>query len=768
VTSRGNICIVTCDIVGPIRNGGIGTAYYNLALALSRAGHRVTVLYALGRYCESKTIAHWVRHYRRLGITFVPLERADVRGHDALKISYSVYRWLQDKTFDVVHCHEWRGVGFYTALARRQGLCLESATLCVGTHSPSLWHLEGMNETADADALEVDFMERETVARADVLWSPSRYMASWMQREGWRLRRRVLFRHCLLLDAQPAGRRSAGPRPELVFFGRLESRKGLELFCDALDRLAASGESPASVTFLGKPSSVGGVPSGDYLAQRGAQWPFSWRILGTLDRDAAMAYLREPGRVAVLPSRVDNLPYTVAECLADGIPFIASATGGIPEMICTADRARVLFSFSAGALAERLARIVRDGFEAAAPAIPASRTHRDWLRWHDVVVTRTRRRSAPARRRHAMPLVSVCLTHHNRPQFLAAALESIRRQDYPRVEVVLVDDGSDRPDAIAALDALEREFRARRWTLVRQPNRYLGAARNAAVAAARGRYVLFMDDDNLALPHEISTFVRAAQRTGADILTCSLRVFQSDSPAPGRLRGHVWPFLGGAMGPGLRRNVFGDANAFFRRDVFARIGGFTEDVGVGCEDWEIFARAVLRGLRLEVVPEPLVMYRQSPRGMLSSTSRHANEMRALRPYLGLMPPPLRPLVHLARQPASTTAPQAVAADHVTRAIVFGSGEAGRLAIELATRCGWTVPWIVDNNPMAWTTSAHGRQVRAPETLTVDRGDLVIVASLAGKPAISGQLERMGLRPGADFVHFLDPVRVGGLTMQVSL
>jgi glycosyltransferase involved in cell wall biosynthesis len=770
VRSPLRVCIVTCDIVGPIRNGGIGTAYYNLALALARAGHRVTVLYALGHYCETGTIAQWVRRYRRLGITFVPLEREDVQGHDALKVSYSVYHWLRRRTFDVVHCHEWRGVGFYTALAKRQGLCLSSATLCVGTHSPVLWHLEGMNETADADALEVDFMERETVARADVLWSPSRYMLAWMRREGWRLPRRILCRPCLLLDAGRAAVRRAPARSELVFFGRLEARKGLELFCDALDQLVDRGDAPASVTFLGKAASVGGVPSAEYLHRRGTRWPFAWQVIGTLDRDGAMDYLRAPGRIAVLPSRLDNLPYTVAECLGAGIPFIASDTGGIPEMIRARDRARILFPLHAGALADRLGQLLREGLTPATPRVPADRTLAGWLAWHERLRP-ARGRTPRADRRRGLrraPLVSVCITHRNRPELLAAALDSIRRQDYPRLQVVLVDDGSDRPEALAALTALEAEWRERRWTLLRQPNRYLGAARNAAIAAARGDYVLFMDDDNLATPHEVSTFVRAARRSGADILTCSLNVFQDARPAPERPSSHVWPFLGGALGPGLRRNVFGDANAFFRRDVFARIGGFTEDVGVGCEDWELFARAVLRGLRLDTVPEPLVRYRQSPQGMLGSTAKHANEMRALRPYLGLLPPAMRPLVHLARHATSAAAASMPRpADHVTRAIVFGSGEAGRLAIDLASRCGWTVPWIVDNNPMTWNTCAHGRPVRAPASLAQDRGDLVIVASVAGKPAISAQLERMGLRAGADFVHFLDPIRVGGLTMQVN-
>jgi glycosyltransferase involved in cell wall biosynthesis/GT2 family glycosyltransferase len=780
VTTPLRVCIATCDIVGPIRNGGIGTAYYSLALALARAGHHVTVLYALGTFCESRTIDHWRDAYAAQGIEFVPLPATNLQGHSALKMSYAAYVWLKARRFDVVHFHEWRGLGFYTTLAKRQGLCLPDAVICVGAHSPVLWHLEGMNELADADTLEVDFMERESVARADVLWSPSAHMLAWMRREGWTLPRRLVRKPYILLDLEPATARRAGPGPELVFFGRLETRKGLDLFCDALDRLAARGEAPPAVTFLGKVASVGGVPSDTYVTTRAARWPFTWRIESALDRDGAMAYLRAGNRVGVLPSRIDNLPYTVLECLGQRIPFVAAATGGIPEMIAPADRARVLFDPTAGALADRLATVLRDGLAPARLRVGASRTLAGWLAWHRQIAPRDALPNAQAQRSPLTtrddsvrcsvpaPLVSVCLTHHNRPELLETALESIRRQDYAPIEVILVDDGSDRRDAMRYLETLEPEFRRRGWTLLRQPNRYLGAARNAAIAAARGTYVLFMDDDNVAVPHEVRTFVRAAECTGADILTCLLDVFQSARADQEASTVHLWPFLGGAVGPGLLRNVFGDANALFRRDVFDRIGGFTEDVGIGCEDWELFARAVLRGLRLEVVPEPLVRYRQAPGSMLHSTPAHANRMRALRPYLGLLPARLRPLVHLARQERAATGQKAARLDHVRRAVVFGSGEAGRLAIGLADRCGWSVPWIVDNNPATWNSTAHGLPVRAPDSLTRDEVDLVIVASLAGKSAIAAQLERMGLAPGSDFVHFLDPVRVGGTVTQVHL
>lgn len=762
------ICIVTCDIVGPIRNGGIGTAYYSLARLLADAGHRVTVLYALGRHCEHRTIDHWVEEYRRMGIEFVPVpDDLDLRGHSSMKIAHAVHRWLRDRHFDVVHAHEWRGIAFYALSAKRQGLTLQDSLVCVGAHSPVLWHKEGMNELASAEELEVDFMERQSVALADVLWSPSAHMIQWMRREGWRLPRRVMTRQYVVLGAgrDAAAQPPAAPVRELVFFGRLETRKGLDVFCDALDRLVKGGVAVPRVTFLGKPASVGGVPSETYLRQRAHRWPFRWHIIGDRDRDEALAYLAEHGRLAVLPSRIDNLPYTVLECLAQGIPFLASDTGGIPEMIRDEDRASVLFDLTPASLAEHLQRALITGARAVRPRVPFELANRDWLDWHSRA-----RRGRPVRLRPAFtPLVSIVLTHFNRPQLLAQALDSIRRQDYPELEVILVDDGSDAPEAVRFVASLEQEFEARRWRIVRQANRYLGAARNRGIREARGSYVLFMDDDNIAEPHEVSTFVRAAAASGADILTCFLRVFQGAEPRLSDDGTYCWPFLGAAVSPGVTRNSFGDANAFVRRTVFGRVGGFTEDVGVGCEDWEFFARATLAGCRLMVVPEPLVRYRHG-QGMLNSTSQHANRMRALRPYFAHVPPPLRGLLHLAHSPAQGPAgpPPAARLDHVRRAVVFGTGEGGRAALTLAARCGWKVEYLVDNNAAVWESEAYGLGVRPPRALEARDYDLVIVASQAGKAAIFHQLEEMGLSHAEHFVHFLEPVSVSGVTAQVVL
>ena len=107
-------------------------------------------------------------------------------------------------------------------------------------------------------------------------------------------------------------------------------------------------------------------------------------------------------------------------------------------------------------------------------------------------------------------------------------------------------------------------------------------------------------------------------------------------------------------------------------------------------------------------------------------------------------------------------------DHVKRAVIFGTGEAGRRALELAGRCGWDVPYFVDNNETRWNSVACDRPVQPPTSLEQRDFDVVIVASLAGKQAILSQLGRMGLAGPENVVHFLDPISVSAVTMQVSM
>ena len=94
-------------------------------------------------------------------------------------------------------------------------------------------------------------------------------------------------------------------------------------------------------------------------------------------------------------------------------------------------------------------------------------------------------------------------------------------------------------------------------------------------------------------------------------------------------------------------NCLGDTNALVRRDSFFALGGFTEDFGHNHEDKELFTRAVLRGYRLEVIPEALYWYRENPQGINLSSDPYLNNMRGLRPYREVLPPSMEHLLNFA-------------------------------------------------------------------------------------------------------------------------
>lgn len=631
------IAVITSDVThadGPLE---IGQAMTTLADTLAADGHDVTLAAIEEPFAPPDPSESWLKQRKGRPARSLMVPASDVPidepWHKAR--SYEAYRWLKQQSFDVIHFAESCGHAYYSVVAKHQGLAFEESTLIVNVQGPRIWQRLGRFEYVDRiDDLEVSFMERQSIALGDVAIVPNQHLLNWMKSWSWELPARCHVQPNLFRDPEkPAATPTVHPINELVFLGRLDAAKGLGIFCEALDRIAKHGPD-VRITFLGPVGSILGRAADDFIHERALNWPFPWEIIPRFD----LNYLHAESRLAVIPFLMEGSSRCVQECLAAGVPFVASDVGGTAELIHADDRSDVLFQPHPKRLAERLFRCLEEGGSTARPAIVARANRQAWLEWH--------RHLPPVERRslgESQPLVSVCIPHHDRPTLLQQALESIERQTYPNIEVVVVDDGSASVEAKEFLSRLEPRFAERNWQLIRQENRYPGAARNKAARQARGKYVLFMDDDNYATPGEISTLVRVAERTGADFLTSVINVFKGAKPPGNRPLKH-WLPLGSALAAGVLNNCFGDMNALVRRDTFLALGGMTEDYGLSHEDWELFAKATLHGYKLEVVPEPLFWYRVTEGSITHSTLQAANYLRHLRPYLETVPESLRELL----------------------------------------------------------------------------------------------------------------------------
>jgi GT2 family glycosyltransferase/glycosyltransferase involved in cell wall biosynthesis len=632
------ICLVSNEILGAHRNGGIGTATSHLAMLLAANGHSVTLFYAGSEPLDP--LSPWASHYKTVSIAVSHHPRSYVNLRPPwMKQPVAIYEQLQYQTFDVILFQEWMALGHSCLIAKRAGLAFEHTTLGVITHSSTPWLLEANRSFPKSHAeLALMHMEQQTVELADAVVSPSHHLMEWMNRAGWKLPKSVSVIPYFLEGPKMLGadehsvvrRHKLMVKPShLVFFGRLEERKGIEIFLSAI-AVEELKRFRFKLTFLGRPATRSIEDIRTFVSNHRPDLMANIEFQTQLSSDEAQTFLSSVDCVPVIPSLVDNSPCVVYESLKLRLPFIAAASGGIPELIDSRDWDRCLFEPTVPSLARKLNEVLSAQFwEPPRPSYDQQEIGKRWLAWLEQQAP-----NLPATKASigaGAVDTTVVITHFERPRLVEQNLRALAMQSDRNFDVVLVDDGSKSDAALAFLDRAGRGIAGLAVNVVRQSNKYLGAARNEGIRHAQGSFIVFLDDDNIPFPNMVEVFRRAAHHSETDIVTCQMQFFHDPSGEPDfqeLITGQRWAFSGGPVALGVIQNCFGDATAIYKREVFERIGYFHEIPGVTLEDWQLHLRARLEGLSLLSLPLPLFWYRVTPDSMSKTTSVYAN-MRAV-------------------------------------------------------------------------------------------------------------------------------------------
>lgn len=178
------------------------------------------------------------------------------------------------------------------------------------------------------------------------------------------------------------------------------------------------------------------------------------------------------------------------------------------------------------------------------------------------------------------PLLSVIVCTWNSGDRARETLVSLAHQSLPRdrYEVIVIDNASD--DGTA--ERLARWSGPLGFRIAREEKLGLCHARNRGVAEARGRYLLFMDDDAVAPAHLLETYARAARRHRPELMGGPAHGLWESEP-PRWLQTFHWRgfslFSYGARQRWVRGNEFFlGCNVVFRRDVFDRFGLFDPEL----------------------------------------------------------------------------------------------------------------------------------------------------------------------------------------------
>lgn len=634
-------CIVTPDFIGPIKNGGIGTACYELARYLStECGAEITVLFtsivAVGSSEE------WTAHFRKeYGWRFLTLDDLKplpaIPHHNCrwfLARSLQIHYWLRDQSFTHIHFQDWHANGFVAVQAKKVGVAYEETVLTCTVHSPQEWSEEGnlMSPQGGIESLLQRHCEKYASSNADVSIFPSRHMFDYVQAKGWDVGKPVVVPY-LFPRRQAESAQKPSKVTELCFFGRLETRKGLEVFVAALERLSAK-RGPSflpDITFVGKHGTVKSGSSIQFLERFKKRIPIKVQILSNFDAYQAQAYIKaDPGRVAVVPSLLDNLPYVVIECLQNKIPIVASRIGGIPELIGSEEH---LFEPTEKGLSDCLEQIIDNGCPPAVNKYNVADAETFWTEMASSkpVVKQTSLSVNPSQ-------ITICVAYYNYGTYLPDLLDSLEKQTVSGFGVVVVNDGStDEYSNKVFAEMASKYANKSNWKFVTQSNGGIGAARNNAASLADTDYIIFMDADNLAKPQMVERMGVAMEASNADCLACYLEGFEENSDSGDFDVIYRYIPTGNCPEAGCLENIFGDANCIIRRDAFEQIGKFSLDRDSSFEDWEFLAKMSLNGKRLDVIPEFLHLYRHTEQGFSRNTSPYKNQRRILNVYKKHLP-----------------------------------------------------------------------------------------------------------------------------------
>ncbi len=608
------IAILTPDLVGPVKNGGVGTALYWLACHLAKY-HQVTVFLALEESIPREEFEFWKDFYRSMGIELKDLPQSDdlVQGTKFGLRSYRALMALVHGNYDVAHFPDLGGLGHFSALARHQGIALHRTCVCVHLHGPTLWHRLGSGELLkDERDVELGFLERSSVEHADLVLSPSEYLANWTQEQGWNTRQAIkVIGHAPMLWQPQKNLHAAGPQSEMreiSFIGRLETRKGLIEFIEALSPMAT----PRRIKFIGRDGQVLDTTGKNFIRSKLEKLQHEIEIISDWGHHDVLEYLNRHRPLVVLPSRMENSPCMVTECLQLEIPFLASHVGGTAELIC-ADDHEVLFPFGIDNLARAIegALAKPEGPLVARPSMLLKNAGDSWLEFHkDLEELGAYEHTSFNKDSKVGPesrSVTVCIATKGRPELLRQALESLVNQTYKNFEVIVAIDSEATPSERATVEVINSFQSLLRITSFFTGNVGPNRARNLAADRAQSEFLLFMDDDNLAEKFELETFLKAQRRTDADLLSCFFDR-QQDFDCKLEMRHSRWIAIGPCIGLAPKYNVFGDTNFFVKSEKFAQSGGFSPEVRLG-EDWELLWRMHDLGMNHLVIPLSLFRYR---------------------------------------------------------------------------------------------------------------------------------------------------------------
>ena len=217
--------------------------------------------------------------------------------------------------------------------------------------------------------------------------------------------------------------------------------------------------------------------------------------------------------------------------------------------------------------------------------------------------------------------ISVIIPNYNYARYLDQAIQSVLKQSYDNLELIVVNNGST-DNSLEILEKYEHEIR-----LINQPNLGQSGARNSGLSLSTGEFIAFLDADDFWEPAKLE-MQSALMDSATQLVYCGISPFKD--PRNEKLPSVVPKYRGDCAGyfidfPGASIVLSGESTALFSRDLLMKVGLFDVELN-STAGWDFFRRCS-RHTNFDFISEPLVNYRLHSSNMSNSSNKVILDMR---------------------------------------------------------------------------------------------------------------------------------------------
>ncbi len=227
-----------------------------------------------------------------------------------------------------------------------------------------------------------------------------------------------------------------------------------------------------------------------------------------------------------------------------------------------------------------------------------------------------------------LPIITIGITCYNADATIVRSVESALRQDWPKKEIIIVDDGS-RDESKAILDRLGDQYKDIR-IIIHPTNRGYAGALNTIVKEAQGEFIAIFDDDDYSIADRLTdqwNRIRIyEQENNCDLVFCysNRNVVKPGRTSPDHIAYAIGRqarephgiavanyIFGHTYDPKFVWGMFGSCTLMARRNAFTKVGPFDETFR-RCAEWDYAIRAAFLGCHFISVNKSLITQYKTP------------------------------------------------------------------------------------------------------------------------------------------------------------